>query len=522
MTAIKKEQYVARLCTFPFRSRWACCLTALLLGALTTLTFAPFGLWWLAPLLCAPLFGLLRSTTVKRGMLLGYCYGFGLFASGASWVYVSIHDIGGSPMPLALVMTVLFVAGLALFYLIVAAFYRLLSPRVSCLEPLTFAAAWTLGEVFRGWFLTGFPWLLLGTSQVEGPLAGYAPLGGVFLISFIIALSGALLWQLFTRRRYRLALPLIALWVVGLVLPTRWLDAEPRALSVALVQGDLPQTMKWSIGGVQNAVNRYLDLTREQASDAELVVWPEVALPLTEDDARSIFATAQSTMRPHSTLISGILTRQATGTFNSAVAYDQSAPQGMLRTEYAKHRLVPFGEYVPLPGLLQPIIQLLGLPAPYVIQGPANQQPLQADALRIGMAICYEIAYPDLVRDQARRSNVLMTISNDSWFGHSIGPLQHMQMAQMRALENNRYLLRDTSNGWTGVIGPDGKLISDIPRFEPGVLHAQIHPMQGETLFTRTGSLPIILFSIVLAAAGAVASRRRSRSEQAPQDKVAP
>ncbi|MGJ8523243.1 Apolipoprotein N-acyltransferase GT2 [Carnimonas sp. R-84981] len=514
---------MARLCTSLCRCRWACCLAALLLGALTTLTFAPFGLWWLAPLLCAPLFGLLRGTTVKRGMLLGYCYGLGLFTSGASWVYVSIHDIGGSPMPLALVMTALFVAGLALFYLIVGAFYRLLSPRASMLEPLTFAAAWTLGEVFRGWFLTGFPWLLLGTSQVEGPLAGYAPIGGVFLISFVIALSGALLWQLFTRRHYWLAAPLIALWGIGLILPTRWLDAAPRSLSVALVQGDLPQTMKWSVGGVQNAVNRYLDLTREHASDAELVVWPEVALPLTEGEARPIFATAQSTMRPHSTLISGILTRQSTGTFNSAVAYDQSAPQGQLRTAYAKHRLVPFGEYVPLPGLLQPIIQLLGLPAPYVIQGPADQPPLHADVLRIGMAICYEIAYPDLVRDQARHANVLMTISNDSWFGHSIGPLQHMQMAQMRALENNRYLLRDTSNGWTGVIGPDGKLLSDIPRFEPGVLNAQVHPMLGETLFTRTGSLPIILISVVLAAAGALASRyRRARDQRAQHDEASP
>lgn len=494
-------------CSALFARRWPAVLAALVLGGLTTLSFAPYDLWWLSPLLCAPLYALLRGTSLKRRMLLGYCYGLGLFGTGTSWIYVSIHDVGGSPAIIAGLCTLIFVAGVALFYLIVAAFYRLLAPQPSPLEPLTFAAVWTLGEVFRGWFLTGFPWLLLGTAQVNGPLAGLAPVGGVFLASFVIVLSGALLWHLLAQRRLILLLPLVAIWGLSALLPTQWLSPEPRALNVALVQGNLPETTKWTYQGQQDAVNTYLDLTRTQAADADITVWPEAALPMFKTDAMPVFATAQSTLKPGSTLISGILTRQGQYIHNSALSLDQHVDGGMQQSIYSKHHLVPFGEYVPLNSILGPVISLLNLPAPSVMPGQPEQPPLTAAGLKLGVAICYEIAYPELVRDQALSSSMLLTISNDGWFGHSIGPLQHMQMAQMRALENNRYLIRDTSNGYTGVIAPNGKIVASIPRFKAGVLKAEVHPVNGLTLFTRTGNLPIELVCTLLVAIGAVASR---------------
>ncbi|ANF58466.1 apolipoprotein N-acyltransferase [Halotalea alkalilenta] len=491
---------------------WLAALAALALGALTTLTFAPFELWWLGPLICAPLYGLLQGTRLRRGMLIGWSYGVGLFGAGASWVYVSIHDYGYTSMPLAAVLTLLFALGLALFYLISAAFYRLLSPRPSVIEPLIFAAAWTLGEVFRGWFLTGFPWLYLGSAHVESLLAGFAPIGGVYLISFLVALSGALLWHLAVRRRVFALVPLAAIWLAGSVLPTQWLSPDPRPIPVALVQGDLPQLTKWSPEGQRTAVNTYLRLTREQAGEAELVIWPETALPMFEEQAMPFYQLAQANMRPGSSLITGVLTRSNGLFHNSMIALDQHMEGGMTRSEYQKHRLVPFGEYVPLEGLLRGLLAFFDMPTSHMSPGPAGQQPLRADGLRLGAAICYEIVYPDLVRDQARHSNILVTISNDTWFGRSIGPLQHMQMAQMRALENNRYLLRATSNGLTAVVGPDGRILAQIARFEPGVLNFEAHAVEGLTPFTRTGSLPIVLVSIALVAVGALLSRRRGAS----------
>ncbi|MGJ8526692.1 Apolipoprotein N-acyltransferase GT2 [Halomonadaceae bacterium LMG 33818] len=486
-------------------------LVALLLGALTTLTFAPFNFWWLGPMICAPLYALLRGTRVRKGMLIGFFYGVGLFGSGASWVYVSINVFGNANAIEATLLTLVFVLGLSLFYLIAAAFYRVLAPKVSCIEPLTFAAAWTLAEVFRGWFLTGFPWLFLGSAHLTSPLASYAPIGGVYLISFFVALSGALLWHLVIGRRLCAILPLALIWIVGALLPTQWLTPDAKSISVSLIQGNLPESEKWSFQGEEDAVNTYLDLTRQHGSQSDLVIWPEAALPMTLQDAMPVFASAQSSMKVGSSLISGIITTQGKNFFNSAVAFDQHPQGGMTTTLYRKYRLVPFGEYVPLEGLLRPMLGFFNLPTSHMSQGAANQPPLTANGLKVGMSICYEVVYPDLVREQAKHANMLVTISNDSWFGHSIGPVQQMQMAQMRALENNRYLMQDTSDGVTAVAAPDGRIIASMPRFVSGALNTVVHPVYGETLFTRTGSWPIILVSVVLVAAGAVKSRRQQQ-----------
>ena len=472
-------------------------LLALLAGALTTLTFAPFNVWGLGPVAMAAFYVVLQHVNVRQALWRGWLFGVGLFGSGASWVYVSIHDFGNTGGPLAIVLTVLFIAAMALFVMLPALLYRFAAS--SRLDVPAFAGAWALGEAFRSWAFTGFPWLFLGSAHVSSPLASLAPLGGVYLVSLVVALSGALLARALLYRRWWLLAPLAALWLIPLALPTQWARPAGDEVSVSLVQGDLPQLSKWTPEGQRDAINTYFGLTRQQGLDSDLVIWPETALPMLEQQAMPFLQRVQSTLPADSTLMTGIMQRDQTGMFyNSMIALGDTPGQ------YRKAHLVPFGEYLPLEPLLGGLLKIFNIPMGNIGAGGNDQPPLQAHGLRLGVAICYEIVYPDLVRQRAESANALVTISNDTWFGHSIGPLQHMQMAQLRALENNRYLLRATNNGMTAIVAPDGRLQARAPRFEPAVLNGTVRPIEGLTPFTRTGSWPTLLLALLMLLGGGI------------------
>ncbi|MEQ5801356.1 apolipoprotein N-acyltransferase [Halomonas sp. H10-9-1] len=471
------------------------CLLAVAAGILTTLTASPFELWWLGPLAAGLVYLGIHALTPAQAALRGWSYGLGLFGSGASWVYVSIHDYGYTGVPLALLLTTLFVAGLALFPAVTLWLYRRLTgPRLAW---LSFAGAWVVGEWLRSWLFTGFPWLLLGTSQVDSPLAPWAPLGGVYLLSLITALTGSLGVELLRRRAWA-ALPLAALWLVPLALPTQWTSPAGEPLRVALLQGNLDQAIKWTAEGQREAANRYNALTRAHSDNApDLIVWPEAALPMFEREARPILERVQSNLAPGTALLTGILQRDGEGLY-----YNSVIGLGDVEGEYRKTRLVPFGEYLPLESLLADTIAFFDLPMPAMTPGPEEQAPLLAAGTTIGNAICYEIIYPDRVAAQARHAELLLTVSNDTWFGRSIGPLQHLQMARLRALENGRQVIRATSNGVTAIIDEHGNITARAPQFEMASLSGEVTPMQGLTPFTRTGSWPAWLLAALMVLPG--------------------
>lgn len=470
------------------------CLLAAAAGILTTLTASPFELWWLGPVAAGLIYLGIHTLTPGQAALRGWSYGLGLFGSGASWVYVSIHDYGYTGVPLALLLTVLFVAGLALFPAVTLWLYRRLTgPRLAW---LSFAGAWVLGEWLRTWLFTGFPWLLLGTSQVDSPLAPWAPVGGVYLLSLITALTGSLGVELL-HRRWWAALPVVALWLVPLALPAQWTSPAGEPLRVALLQGNLDQAIKWTAEGQREAANRYSELTRAQADDPDLIVWPEAALPMFEREARPILERVQSNLAPDTALLTGILQRDGEGLY-----YNSVIGLGEVEGEYRKTHLVPFGEYLPLESLLAGTIAFFDLPMPAMTPGPEGQAPLRAAGTTIGNAICYEIIYADRVAAQARHAALLLTVSNDTWFGRSIGPLQHLQMARLRALENGRQVIRATSNGVTAIIDERGHITARAPQFEIASLAGEVTPMQGLTPFTRTGSWPTWLLAALLVLPG--------------------
>lgn len=480
---------------------WMGYLVALLAGALTTLTFTPFEWWWLGPVAVALVFYGLHDLTPGQAALRGWSYGVGLFGTGTSWIYVSIHDYGYTGVPLAVFLTALFVVTLALFYGVVFGVYRrFTSARWSV---ITFAGVWVLGEALRTWAFSGFPWLLLGSAHVESPLAPWAPIGGVYLLSLIVALSGTLLVALLQRRLWALV-PLVTMWCLPLVMPIQWTSPQGDPKQVALLQGNLPQLSKWSPEGQRQAANTYAELTRDQDDDTDLIVWPETALPMFASQARPVLERVQATLPADTALLTGIVQRDDQGDYYNAVI-----GMGNSQGNYRKEHLVPFGEYLPLEGLLRGIIAFFDLPMSSFTAGDSDQAPIQAASMRLGSAICYEIIYADLVAQRARNADVLLTVSNDTWFGNSIGPLQHLQMAQLRALENGRYVLRATSNGVTAIIDAQGHVTQRAPRFETASISGEVQPMQGLTLFTRTGSWPTWLLALLLLIPGLRWRRRQ-------------
>lgn len=500
------------------RPGWPGNLLALAAGALTPLAQAPFDFWPLALLSIALLYLGLRELRPRPALWRSWCYGFGLFAAGTSWVYVSIHDYGAASVPLAALLTFGLVAGLAFFFALPGWLWaRWLRRDAAPLgDALAFAALWLAMEAFRGWFLTGFPWLYAGYSQQAGPLAGLAPLGGVWLLSWVLALSAALLVNLPRLSSHKpafvAALVLLLLpWALGPALKGHaWTSPAGAPLQVAAVQGNVEQNLKWDPEQLSAQLALYRDLTLAGTSGADLIVWPETAIPILREYARDYLAGLDRYSRGRdAALITGVPIRQRNPQGEWRY-YNGITVAGVGQGDYLKQKLVPFGEYVPLQELLRGLIAFFDLPMSDFARGPADQPPLQAKGYRIAPYVCYEVVYPEFAAGLAARSELLLTISNDAWFGTSIGPLQHLQMAQMRALEAGRWMIRATNNGITALIDPQGRVTERLPQFQRTILRGAVTPMQGLTPYLRWRSWPLATLCGLLLA-WAVLRRRAER-----------
>ncbi len=465
---------------------------ALVAGALLPLSLAPFGLWPVGMVSIALWFYLLQRHP-QNWAGLGWVFGVGKYGVGVSWVYVSIHVYGNAPPALAGALVVVFVAGLSLFSLGNAlAFARLRTGNLA-VDGLVFACVFVAFEWVLTWALTGFPWLYPAYGHIRTPLGAYAPVGGVLLVSLALALSSsfAAVAVVSTRRAWPIALSVIP-WLLGAaLLAVDWVSAGEQR-SVALVQGNIDQAIKWRPESRGPIVRTYRALS-EPLWGVDTLVWPEAAITLMAHDADAVLGELDRRGKSHGTsLVLGLpaVERMPGGEIvfrNTAVALGDGGGR------YVKRRLVPFGEYVPLEDLLRGLIGFFDLPMSHAAPGDWRQPLLRLGEDHAAMAICYEIVYPDLVRNQLATPDVLMTLSNDSWFGTSIGPLQHLQMAQMRALENGRWLLRATNNGVTAIVDHHGRVVDRLPQFQAGALQGRYRIMDGDTPFVRLGHLPVLL-----------------------------
>lgn len=485
----------------------AALFASLLLGAASVFGFAPFRVF---PLPLLTLAGAIwiwrRAPSPGLAALHGFLFGWGLFMAGVSWVYVSLHQFGGMPTALAGGATVLFCGYLAVYPAFAAWLIAKLRSGHAALDSLAAASAWTMAEWLRGWVFTGFPWLALGYSQSPpSPLAGFAPLVGSYGVSFIAALLAAALALSVGRKS-------AMLWAGGLIVVVAalgeggsaapWTHPKPEPLKVSLLQGNIAQELKWRPEHLLDSMQTYQRLARSHA--AHLVVLPETALPIVLDDlAPEYLADLAGAALPGGDALLGIVTRGSDGQYENAAV---SAADPSKR--YSKAHLVPFGEFTP-PGFAW-TLALLRIPMSDFSRGAAGQAPLDIAGEKIALNICYEDVFGEEIIRALPEATLLVNISNVAWFGDSLAPPQHLQIAQLRALETGRFMLRATNTGKTAVVDPAGQVVAQLPSFSADALAAEVRGYTGLTPFARWGNWPVVALALLLL--GSAALRRRARA----------
>jgi apolipoprotein N-acyltransferase len=489
---------------------------ALPLGAVLALAFAPADLWALAFLMPAALFVLWHGATPREAAWRGFLFTGGTFLAGTYWLYHSIHLVGQAPVWIALFLMLGLVAIMGVYTAVVGyGAARWFARRGPWRWMVALPLAWVLAEWVRGWFLSGFPWLALGYTQLASPLRGYAPVSGVYGVSLAVAIvAGALATLVLGTRRERVVAVIVAGLVAGLggVLSVQtWTRGEGDLVRVALVQGAVPQSMKWAAGQRERTMQLYADLAAPHAG-ADIVVWPESAIPALEENIRPWLAQVAAGVNARGgTFVTGALRRDASreAYYNSIVAW---SPDDGVAQWYDKRRLVPFGEFFPVPQRVREWLRLMNLPYSDFEPGIDDPEPLRAGSQRLAPTVCYEDAYGSEQLELVRRSSLLVNVTNDAWFGDSTAPHQHLDISRMRALESGRPMLRATNDGITALIAHDGTLLGTLPQFEPAVLTGAVRPRTGFTPYVRFGNLPVLVF----VAAGlllAVIGRRRAGTQ---------
>lgn len=503
-------------------------LIAFFAGIFAHLGFAPYNWQWATPLALFVLFALLhheKITSGKRAFLLGLSFGFGLFISGLRWVHVSLDIFGGLPLFFTLLLMALLALYLAIYPAIVSLLFSKFKQPWPIFNAILFSSAWLVTEYLRGVLLTGFPWLSLGYSQTQGVFSPVASVFGMLGLSGIICLIATLTF--YSVKLNKLSIGLLALVIIfaSQLSSQQSLIEEDKSINLALIQGNIEQSAKWDSKAMWPTITRYLDLSREHF-DSDVIIWPEAAMPAVEAWVQDHLKLMDSAAAFNdSAIITGIIGRvpkdniaphlaakpptSINNNYYNAIMTvgndsDSRDISGIYQpnhsNRYYKHQLLPIGEFVPFQSLLRPLAPLFNLPMSSFTRGDWAQPNLTARGFKFAPAICYEIAFGELVRANMKAdTDFILTISNDAWFGESIGPHQHMQIAQMRAIELGRPLIRVTNTGITAIVDQHGKIIKQLPQFEEAVLRANIKTVSGETYFYRHGHWPVvILFSSLL------------------------
>jgi apolipoprotein N-acyltransferase len=460
----------------------------------------------------AALFGLIRGLPPRRAAWVGAAFGFGLFAVGTYWLYTCLHIFGLVPVWLTVLLQAALVASMAAYTAAVCfvANRFWLKPGMTR-DWLVLPGLWMLLEWLRGWALSGFPWLSLGYAFIDSPLAGWAPLLGVYGVTWAaaIAASGFVVMvmpvQAAAARRGAArpgAARLVAVAMIAAVFAAPlaaarrpWTRPAGAKIPIAAVQGAVSQDRKWQIDNRDATLTRYAKLN-DQAWGARLIVWPEAALPVLANDIPDYLQDLRAAGRRHDAdfAIGLVNYEPASGRYFNGLLVMNGQGDGW----YYKRHLVPFGEYFPVPGFVRSWMRLMSLPYDDISAGAEHQPVLRAAGQALGLTICYEDAFGSSQLAVLRQATVLINVTNNAWYGDSTAPHQHLQISRMRALEAGRFLIRAANDGITAVIGPRGEVAARLPQFQEAVLRAEVQPMTGLTPYARFGNYPVVATALGL------------------------
>lgn len=478
--------------------RLIACIISFLFGTIGTLAFSPFDYWIIA---FVSAFGLVWSATLsqrKTALWATFAWSIGYFGIGVNWIHVSMIQFGGVPVVISYLAVLLLACYLALYNLL----FTWGVHKFKLKNPFVLASLFTGTEYLRSIVLTGFPWLQLGYSQVDSPFAHIAPIFGVEGVTFFIIVIATYLVQFILQENRKIKPLATFTLLIAVAFATRFanfwqIDAEKQPLTVSLVQGNIEQKMKWDPAHFDYSVQTYVDLIRPLLGKSEVIILPESAIPALENQISPLLSSMQNaSAESQSDIIIGTLYQDNQNQlFNSALLLNEQPYDAEQAPRYKKHHLVPFGEYVPFGSVLDWMREVFILPI-NLSQGEFVQPALQTKNTRFNLAICYEIIFGDQVQQNQKNHNsdYLLTITNDAWFGTSIGPWQHFQMARMRALELGKPLLRSANTGITAIVDANGKVVHQLPQFEKGVLTAQVPPVISKTPFSLWGNT--VLYSL--------------------------
>jgi apolipoprotein N-acyltransferase len=494
------DRFTSRLLSLPTLSLRSQSLIALIAGTLSVFSYAPFNVFPLAAICWGVLWLLWREASPHRAAWLGLAWGFGMFWAGGGWLYVAFHTYGGMAPWLTVFLLSLFFIYMAFWGVLAGWLFARLRSKSPFFNVALMAACWTFGEWLRGWVFTGVPWLALGYTQTPpSPLAGYAPLFGVYGMSFIlIALTVlAAIALVDAARRRRALLAVIGILVVGAALRlVAWTTPIGNPISISLIQPNIPQNLKWETDSLQHWLQLNLELAREHP--AQLIALPETTLPLLEEQLppEYLAALSEPARRFGGDVITGTFTRDERGNiYNSAISIGTHP-----RQVYSKRHLLPFGEFVP--SSMRWLMDLVNIPMGDQTRGAAGQPPVRVGDQLVAVNICYEDVFGEELIYALPKATLMLNISNLAWYGHSHAQPQHLQIARMRAMESGRPMMRSTNTGMTALVMPDGSVADVLPQFTTGALNTSVRGYSGMTPYARWSNWPVIgVMALVLVCA---------------------
>jgi apolipoprotein N-acyltransferase len=487
------------LTSFFSRTGWQQYTVLFCAGLLMTFAYAPFNIWCLPfILLSIVLLSSRAAKTAKQSAKYGFAFGFGWFAAGISWVHVAIAEFGGLPFLLSVLLMALLCGYLAIY----PALFTYLDKRFNHKHIVSYTIVfWLFTEWLRSWMLTGFPWLSIGYTQTQSPLNTLAPIIGEFgLQAILIGFSALVLSS--TKKRYFLA---TGVSIVLLSHQVQWLNETTKSINIALVQGNIEQSVKWNPDNEVPTMTKYWQLTEDVIADADVIIWPEAAIPRIEYLAQEYLQFIDEKAFEHdAAIVTGIVDYQPDTTlaFNNVIVTGKKRSGDALgqyyyqhSNRYKKHHLLPIGEFVPFESIMRTLAPLFNLPMSSFNRGAFVQENLIANNLRMATAICFEIAFsPQVSANINSETDVILTVSNDAWFGDSHGPWQHLQIAQMRSLELAKPVIRATNNGVSAIIDGQGQVIEQLPQNEAITRITELQISNSQTWFQKHGRFTSLIF----------------------------